>query len=152
MSRLYTYPGACHCGDIELRLESDKTPSELGLRADTCSFCKKHGALYTADPAGEVCVALRHPGVAERYRFGTRTAEFLVCKTCGVFTAAYVSEPGLAVVNVNVLEARTDFLSSPILLADFDGESTEERLLRRRARWTPVVSFETRRCPPASPE
>jgi hypothetical protein len=141
MSRRYTYPGACHCRNIEVRLECDRTPLELGLRTDTCSFCSKHNALYTSDPAGEVHLACREARLVERYRFGTRTADFVLCKACGVFVAACMPEPPLAVVNVNVLDARAAFLAGPVQVADFDGESLEQRLARRRARWTPVISF-----------
>jgi len=141
MSRRYIYPGACHCRNIELRLESDRTPLELGLRTDTCSFCNKHHSLYTSDPAGELHLAVRDGDRLERYQFGTRTADFLLCKTCGVFVAAYMHEPPLAVVNVNVLDARTAFLANPLQIADLDAESLEDRLARRRARWTPVRSF-----------
>ncbi len=139
--RRHVYPGACHCRNIELRLESDRTPLELGLRTDTCSFCNKHHSLYTSDPSGEVHLSVRDETRLERYRFGTRTAEFLLCKTCGVFVAAYMDEPPLAVVNVNVLEARAEFLANQLQVADLDGESLEARLARRRARWTPVRSF-----------
>ena len=137
----YTYPGACHCRNIELRLESDKTPLELGLRTDTCSFCNKHHALYSSDPGGQMHIALREMNLVERYRFGTKTADFLVCKTCGVFVAAYMPEPALALVNVNVLDARAAFLAGPLQVANFDDESVEHRLARRRARWTSVRSF-----------
>jgi hypothetical protein len=145
MSRRYQYPGACHCGNIELRLESDKTPAELGSRADNCSFCAKHRPLYTSDPAGEVHIELRDANLVARYRFGTKTADFLVCKACGVFVAAYMPEPSLAVVNVNVLdEARAAFLANPVQMAAPDRESLEQRLARRRAKWTPARSFVVR--------
>jgi hypothetical protein len=138
MSRRYVYPGACHCGNIEVRLESDRTVLELGTRTDTCSFCAKHHAIYTSDPGGKLHLLVREAHRVERYRFGTKTADFLLCKACGVFVAAYMPEPALAVVNVNVLEARADFLATQLQVADFDGESLEQRLARRRARWTPA--------------
>jgi hypothetical protein len=141
MSLRYPYPGGCHCQNIALRLESDKTPTELPLRTDTCSFCNKHHAIYTSDPQGELHLAVRDEDVVERYRFGTKTADFLVCKSCGVFVAAYMPEPSLAVINVNVLEARADFLQNELQVANLDAESLEQRLARRRARWTPVGSF-----------
>ena len=144
MSRRHTYPGACHCGNIEVRLESDKTSLELGTRTDTCSFCSKHHSVYTSDPGGEIHLSLRDASLLARYRFGTRTADFLLCKACGVLVAAYMPEPALAVVNVNVLEARAAFLANPLQVADLDGESLEQRLARRRARWTPVLSFVVR--------
>lgn len=140
MSRRYVYPGACHCRNLQVRLESDKTPVELGARRDTCSFCTKHHAVYTSDPTGRVHLACREVSLVERYRFGTRTAEFLLCKTCGVFVAATMPEPAVAVVNVNVLEACAAFLAQPIAALDVEGESVEQRLARRRARWTPVLS------------
>src|SRR2546422_3634073 len=47
--------------------------------ADTCSFCRKHGARTTSDPSGRVVITVRHPGQLLRYRFGLETADFLVC-------------------------------------------------------------------------
>jgi hypothetical protein len=144
MSRRHSYSGACHCGNLSVRLDSDKTPFELGLRTDTCSFCAKHHALYTSDPGGALTIAAGDDSRVERYRFGTKTAEFLICRTCGVFVAAYMAEPPLAVVNVNVLDERAAFLANPLQVADLDGETLADRLARRRARWTPVVSFGAR--------
>ena len=139
MPRRHAYPGACHCGNITVAFASDRTPGELGLRTDTCSFCAKHHSMYTSDPAGEVTFRFRDAAAVERYRFGTRTADFLVCRTCGVFVAACMTEPPIAVINVHVLEARAAFLALPLQVADLDGETLDQRLARRRARWTPVV-------------
>ena len=137
----YAYQGACHCQNIEIRLESDKTALELGLRTDTCSFCNKHHALYTSDPRGALYIAFREAHLVERYRFGTKTADFLLCKACGVFVAAYMPEPALAVINVNALEARGAFLANELHVTNLDAETLEQRLTRRKARWTPVLSF-----------
>ena len=71
--------GRCHCGNLELSLETSVRPEELSLRADTCSFCRKHGARTTSDPSGRVVITVRHPGQLLRYRFGLETAVFLVC-------------------------------------------------------------------------
>jgi hypothetical protein len=141
MPRRHTYSGACHCHNIEIRLESDKTPSELPLRTDTCSFCAKHHAIYTSDPEGEAHLVVRDASLVERYRFGHKTADFLICKSCGVFMAAYMPDPPLAVININVLEARADLLKNDLQVVNLDAETTEQRLARRRARWTKVGSF-----------
>ena len=72
----------------------------------------------------------------ERYNFGTRTADFLVCRTCGVPTVAIsrIDDHDYAVVNINTFEA-----IDPALLdrssSDFEGEATEDRLARRKSRW-----------------
>lgn len=142
MSLRYTYAGACHCRNIELRLESNKAARELPLRTDTCSFCNKHHALYTSDPEGALHVSVREPDLVSRYRFGTRTADFLSCKMCGVFVAAHMPESALAVINVNALDARADFLQNELRVVDLDAETLEQRLARRKARWTPVRSFQ----------
>jgi hypothetical protein len=134
----HEYLGACHCGNIEVRLSSDRSPAELGTRTDTCSFCAKHGSLYTSDPDGQLAIAIADAARTDRYRFGTKTADFLICTTCGVFVAAIMD--ALAVVNINVLAARADFLANAIQIADLDGESLEDRLARRRRRWTPIVN------------
>jgi hypothetical protein len=139
MSRRHAYPGACHCHNIEVRLESDASPIELGIRTDTCSFCRKQGARYTSDPAGELRLAIGDENLVERYRFGTKTADFMLCKRCGVFVAACMPQASLAVVNVNVLDARDAFSVEPLQVADLDGESLEQRLARRKAKWTPLV-------------
>jgi hypothetical protein len=143
MSLRYLYPGGCHCQNISLRLDSDKTPAELPLRTDTCSFCNKHHAIYTSDPEGELHLVVRDINVVKRYRFGTETADFLICKSCGVFVAAYMPDSSLAVINVNVLEARAVFLQNELHIVDLDAESRAQRLTRRRRGWTPVPSFVT---------
>jgi hypothetical protein len=137
----HAYSGSCHCGNLALELESDRTPDQLHVRTDSCSFCRKHHALYVSDPEGAVHIAVREEKLVQRYRFGTKTADFLLCTACGVFVAAYTEEPALAVVNVNVLDARDSFLVSPSQVVDLDGESLAERVARRRAKWTPVASF-----------
>ncbi|MGD0524836.1 MAG: hypothetical protein ABSE49_06825 [Polyangiaceae bacterium] len=140
MPRLHFYPGGCHCGGIRVRLDSNLTPPRLGLRTDTCSFCVKQHARYTSDPGGELHLAFREADRVRRYRFGTRTADFLFCEVCGVFVAVVMPEARLGIVNVNALDARADFLALPLHTADFDAESMDERLARRRARWTPLRS------------
>ena len=141
MSRAHVYPGSCHCRNVELRLESDRAPRELGLRADGCTFCSKHYALFTSDPSGELSIVVHDPSLLERYRFGTKTADFLLCRACGVFVAAMMPDPAVAVINVNALEARAAFLENEPVLASLEGETLEQRLARRKARWTPVASF-----------
>jgi len=147
MSLAYVYAGSCHCRNIAIQLESDKTARELGLRTDTCSFCNKHHALYTSDPEGGVRITVREADLVMRYRFGTKTADFLLCKACGVFVAAHMPESALAVINVNVLEARAAFLANELHVVDLDAETLEQRLARRQARWTPVISFDIATAP-----
>jgi hypothetical protein len=135
------YSGRCHCGNLTLRFQTARTPEELGVRRDTCSFCSKHQVHSTSDPAGMMFIEAEDRSLVERYRFGTRTADFLICRRCGVYVGAVMPDARIGVVNVNVLDERAAFLALPLKIADLDGETLEERMARRKSRWTPVGSF-----------
>jgi hypothetical protein len=76
------------------------------------------------------------------YSFGTRTAEFHVCASCGAVPVVTSRIDGrlYAVVNVNTLEGVDPALLKPGS-ATFDGENESDRLARRASRWIPQVEF-----------
>jgi len=94
-----------------------------------------------SDPAGHLRVAAKDWDLVRFYRFGTRTCDFLLCSRCGVFIAA-VSDANeqspRAVLNVNCLNDRARFSEAPAM-HDFDGETLDSRLARRRVNWMPAV-------------
>jgi hypothetical protein len=134
------YQGGCHCGNLQIEFETTLNPAEIELRACQCTFCRKHGSVAVTDSAGHLAIRAAHGNNFGRYRFGLRTAEYLMCKACGVYVAAVTmgeSEPrGIAI--VNCLHDRRQFTSAPIAV-DYDAESRDERVERRRRRWTPVT-------------
>jgi hypothetical protein len=134
------HSGGCHCGNIKVHLRLAQTPSETPLRACACSFCRAHQTRTVADPAGVFEVAAEDWSLVEPYRFGSRTADYLVCRRCGVYVAAVCeTAAGLrAVVNINSLADRASFTAVPSA-PDYDGESREARLARRAANWMPAV-------------
>jgi len=77
--KMNVYSGSCHCSAIKVALRTSKTGAELGARSCQCSFCRTHGASWTSDPAGALDIEVTGP--VSRYRFGTGTAEFLICAT-----------------------------------------------------------------------
>jgi hypothetical protein len=93
-----------------------------------------------SDPEGLLTVRADDWSLVERYRFGTRTCDFLICRRCGVFIAAVagMNERLGAVVNVNCLDDRGRFTSVPVL-HDFEGETIDNRSSRRAANWMPAV-------------
>ena len=127
--------GACHCGAIAVVFETALRAEELEVRADQCGFCRRHGAKTISDPAGRLTIRFAEPSV-RRYRFGARTADFLVCRECGAYVAAVMEDVGvLNVVAADIAElARRE--ARPV---DYEGETPEERRRRRRERWTPVT-------------
>jgi hypothetical protein len=116
-------------------------PGEWSIRACQCSFCRAHGALSTSDPAGTLQFACSRPEGLQRYRFGTGTTEFLLCRACGVYVGAQTISEGarLGVLNVMTLTPVPADLRSPEPM-NYEGETAESRRVRRGARWTSLVS------------
>ena len=134
--------GECHCGSVRVLFDASRPLDELPLRACTCSFCRRHGALYTSDPHGHLHIEAA-PGAVEPYRFGTLTAEFLMCAECGCYVAATM-ETGdglLAVLNVRGVDL-PGFEGRVPEPTSFEDESAETRIAGRRGRWTPAVLVE----------
>ncbi|HXQ12951.1 MAG TPA: aldehyde-activating protein [Caulobacteraceae bacterium] len=129
------YEGRCHCGAVSARFETQIAPEAIDVRADQCSFCRRNGAKTVSDPAGTLMLSFRERGV-ERYRFGTRSSDFIICRRCGSFMAAIIDGYGV----LNVVGAGIGALAErPARPVDYDGETPESRAERRRQRWTPLV-------------
>jgi len=134
------HTGGCHCGNLRLSLRLTEAPEAVRLRACGCSFCRAHATRTVSDPQGSVEVWAADWAQVEPYRFGSGTAEFLVCRRCGVYIAA-VSETAAgtrAVVNTNSLDSRARFTQPPAPV-DHDGEKLADRLARRARNWTPAI-------------
>src|SRR5204863_9505852 len=76
-------PGKCHCGTIAFSLIWEPDPVEILARACSCTFCTKHGGVWTSYPQGQLAITLRDPALVSSYVFGTRTATFHICTRCG---------------------------------------------------------------------
>jgi len=132
--------GQCHCGNIAVRFETRTDPRTLPLRACACTFCRRHGARTTADPEGLLRIEIRDAAQLSRYRWGLATADFLVCRRCGVYAAAVLSEGGRswATVNTLILDDQGPFQreAAPV---SYEGESAAQRIARRKLQWTPAT-------------
>jgi hypothetical protein len=133
-------PGKCHCGNVAFELEWNGDAAEIPARACGCSFCVKHGGVWTSNPRSRLAVAIRDASLVSRYVFGTGTATFYVCSRCGAvpLVTSEIESRLYAVVNVNVLE-NVDPSRLHRAAADFEGEDVESRLARRRRNWIPDV-------------
>ena len=136
--------GGCHCGTIRFTFVWPEAAGLIPVRACGCTFCRKHGGVYTSHPEGRLAVRISDPDKVARYRFGTKTADFHICQGCGVVPVVTSRIDGLdhAVVNVNCFEDvdPADLDASP---SDFEGETTEGRLARRGRNWVHEVTFES---------
>ncbi len=134
-----TLRGGCHCGNLKVVFETNTDPSDLQLRACQCSFCRRHGAVTTSDPAGRLMIEAGQREQLLRYRFALGITDFLVCRACGVYVAATMDANGraLGVVNVNVLNEREPFARRPEPM-QYGAEKVEDREARRANLWMPV--------------
>ena len=134
------HSGGCHCGNIHVRLRLSKPPQETPLRACACSFCRAHMTRTVADMAGHFVMSADDWRLVEPYRFGSRTADYMICRRCGVYVAAVCETAAgtRAVVNINCLSDRAAFTQQPGS-TNYDGETEATRLSRRATNWMPAM-------------
>jgi hypothetical protein len=96
----------------------------------------------TSDPQGKAWITVHDSGLLNRYRFGMKSADFLICKHCGIYLAAVMraGERAYATLNINTFDDSESFTQAPLSVT-YDGETEAERRGRRAANWTPVVAF-----------
>lgn len=128
------YSGACHCGAVSARYETD---APVRLRHDGCGFCASRGVKSASDANGEL--TLTSSRRLTRYRFGHRTADFLICPVCGTYVATHVEGPAGPVGVINVVGLQIPELRDlPVDTASLEGETEDARIARRLSRWTPM--------------
>ena len=75
--------GGCHCGNVTFDLHVPVSGATIPVRACSCTFCRKHGGVYTSHPDARLEARIAERDEVNRYQFGHRTAEFYVCRRCG---------------------------------------------------------------------
>ena len=94
-----------------------------------------------SDPEGSAELILGPE--ARRYRFGTKTTDFLFCGRCGVYVGALAELDGrtFATLNLNAFDdSRPDLEAAPV---SYEGEDAEAKAARRRRKWTPARLVES---------
>jgi hypothetical protein len=134
-----SHRGQCHCGAVGFEYRTAVAPAAWPVRACQCSFCLKHGGVYTSDPSGSLAFTHREPELLSRYRFGHKTADFVFCARCGGYLGAVTEEGGktLMVINIHAFDPQPDGLPAAQPMS-YEGETGGDRNTRRAARWTPV--------------
>jgi len=118
--------GKCHCGNIAFIAFDWPGEGDIPARACGCTFCTKHGGVWTSNPRGALRVTVKDPSLVSTYQFGTKTAEFHVCARCGIVpvVTSRIDDHLYAVVSVNAFEGM------------------DSRLARRKRNWIADVEFE----------
>ena len=140
-----TYSGGCHCGAIVYRLHWP-LPGDPPVRTCGCTFCVERGAVYAAHPEATLAVTIADGEKLGRYRFGTGTADFCFCARCGsyVFVLSTIDDRAYAGINVRTL--REFPIPAKIEVRNFEGETEEGRLARRRRTWIGTVIIAGQPC------
>ncbi len=133
------HTGGCHCGNISIVFESALDPAQIEVRDCQCSFCRKHGTSAATDPGGMLTIKVADQTRLSRYTFEYGTAEYFICRECGVYVGASTLDERdrRAIVIVDVLDDRELFSQDPIAVS-YDTEDRNQRLKRRSERWMPV--------------
>lgn len=134
--------GRCHCGNIHYQLAWPADEVPIVIRECGCTFCQKHGAVYTSHPRSRLVATVEVKQLMAVYRFGHRTADFYLCLKCGglLFAVCTLEGNDYAVINSNNFE-NVDPAELIHSKTDFDKESLQVRLARRRTNWTPSVTI-----------
>lgn len=132
------YRGACHCGAVRAAYE---TQAPVRLRHDGCSFCASRGVKSASDAEGRL--TFESSAKLTRYRFGHKTADYLICPACGTYVATHMQGPRGPVGVINVVGLQiAELKDEPATLASLDGETPDDRIARRLSRWTPMTLTE----------
>lgn len=134
-----SYTGSCHCGSISYVYSTALPPEDWSIRACQCAFCRAHDALSTSDPQGRIVFSATDSSLLQRYRFALRTADFLLCRNCGVYIGAVIEADSgrYGIINTHSLTPVPANIAA-IAPISYDGEDSSGRVSRREERWTPV--------------
>jgi hypothetical protein len=108
------------------------------VRSCQCSFCVRHGAKTVSDPSGRARFEIDGAALSY-YRFETRTGTSLICSRCGAYAGVMIEDGDhvWSVVNARGL-AIPEFRDRVGEPKNYDGETPEQRMTRRKSMWTPT--------------
>ncbi|HKK31405.1 MAG TPA: aldehyde-activating protein [Alphaproteobacteria bacterium] len=132
-----TIQASCHCGNLQAELTTEKKPAEMWLRACQCAFCRSHSMRSLSDPEGRMEVRVKDGERLNRYRFGLKTADFLICQNCGNYVGALQEIDGqlYGIMNANLTENCGQQFGEPEPRF-YEDQSAQERSDRRKRVWT----------------
>ena len=136
-----SWNGQCHCGALGFTYTTSLPPAEWSVRACQCRFCRMHDAISTSDPGGRLEFFCDDDSLLQRYRFALKTADFLLCRNCGVYVGAIIDTDlgRYGIINTHALSPEPSNMAE-VGAISYDDEDTEGRVSRRENRWTPVAA------------
>ena len=99
---MHTITGGCHCGNITYKAEFPNEPSTYIPRKCDCKLCTSHGASYASDNDGYLSITIKAESNVSKYRQGSKIADFIICKNCGIMTGLLYEENGTTYGSINI--------------------------------------------------
>lgn len=111
--------GGCHCGAVRFAAQAETQPEMLDCN---CSICARTGFLHLFIPHNQFDL-LKGSDDLTSYKFGSKQADHLFCKHCGVKSFYQPrSHPDSWSVNYNCLDAGHALQPN---ITKFDGQNWE---------------------------
>lgn len=126
---LHTIHGKCYCGNLSFELSTDIDMSEIQASACHCSFCHLHDARNWSDPKGSITIRVASEDQLQRYRFGMKTADFYICRICGSYIGAVLTDSDGIWSMVNL---RFTQLTVPERAVSYSSEDVSKRVARQK--------------------
>jgi hypothetical protein len=121
-----THKGGCHCGAVTIAVHAQRDVEVLRC---SCSICNMSGHLHLIVDEADFELLSGADDLIE-YRFNTKVAQHLFCKTCGVKPFYKPrSHPHGWSVNLNVLDRST---FDKVTIKEFDGANWEKNINKIR--------------------
>jgi hypothetical protein len=133
--RMFKVQGGCHCGNITYIGEFPDELSEYKPRACNCKLCASHGAAYVSDKAGRLTIRIIDQSRLNRYRQGSRIADFLICNRCGVLIGVCYEEQGHVYASINARSADEYEAFAKAVELDLVQATDAERIKRWKGAW-----------------
>ena len=89
-----------------------------------------------SDPFGKAVIRINDGTQLQKYRFGLKTADFYICKVCGAYLGAILSDTDGIWSTVNL--RLSNFVVSE-QEASYGSEDVSSRVNRRKLMWTPTA-------------
>jgi hypothetical protein len=138
-SQRLEFEGGCHCGALGFSYQTTLPVARWSVRACRCGFCRAHGVLTTSDPGGRLTFRVGESAALQHYRFGLKTADFLLCRRCGVYLGAQIetARGAFGIINIRAIGSLAQAIPAAAA-ADYSAEDEHARVERREKRWTPL--------------
>ncbi len=115
---MQTHKGSCHCGHVQYEINADiKNAIECN-----CSICLRKGTILTFVGPDQFKILLGHDLMTD-YQFNKKNLHHQFCKTCGVTSFIYGTNPKgelMYAINVRTLE---NFDIKKLEIKSVDGKS-----------------------------